>query len=128
MSALTVDELVVAMLNRGLETLAPSSREEPLPDALSDPARQLTEHLRGLSGENELARRAAIAEQRKTTLNLDDMTVEFLVAEGEGFSAAAASIGELDISLLTKGVNVDDLALREVELSDYKRDTGPAAA
>jgi hypothetical protein len=124
----TVDELVLAMLERGLETLDARSDHEPLPSALSDPARQLIEHLRELSGENERARRAAVAGQRKTTVNVDDKTIEFLVAEGEGLSAAAAAIGELDISLLTKAVSIDDLALCKVELSDYKNDTGPAGA
>jgi hypothetical protein len=125
---LTIDELAVAMLERGLESRATDSDEEPLPSSLSDPARQLIEHMRELSGENNAARRAAAAERRKTTINADDKTVEFIVVEAEGFSAAAAVIGELDISLLAKDVNIDDLELRKVDLSDYSRDTGPAGA
>jgi hypothetical protein len=123
---LTVDELVVATLERGLETLPTGSEDEP-PSALSDPASQLRERLRELSGENELKRRAAAAEQHKTTINVDGEALEFLVAEAEGFSAAAAAIGDLDVSLLAKGVTIDDLELRKVELSDYKRDVRPAA-
>jgi hypothetical protein len=125
---LTIDEHAAAMLKRGLETRDTGSDEEPLPSSLSDPARQLIEHMRELSGENDAARRAAAAERRNTTITVDDETVEFIVAEAEGFSAAAARIGELDISLLAKDVTVDDLELRKVELSDYSRDTGPPGA
>lgn len=125
---LTVDELAVAMLGRGLETLDTGSDEEPLPSALSDPARQLIEHLRELSGANDATRSAAAADWRKATINVDDTSVEFIVAEAEGFSAAAAVVGGLDISLLAKDVTIDDLELRKVELSDYRRDTGPAGA
>jgi hypothetical protein len=125
---LTADELVVAMLERGLETLDARSDAEPTPSGLSDPAHQLIEHLRELSGKHAVARRAAVAEQRKTTINVDDKPVEFLVAEGEGLSAAAAAIGELDISILTTNGSIDDLALRRVELSDYERDPGSAGA
>jgi hypothetical protein len=125
---LTVDELAVATLERGLETRDTGSDDEPLPSSLSDPARQLIEHMRELSHENHAARRAAAAEWRKTTINVDDKTVEFTVAEAEGIAAAAAGIGELDISVLAKDVTIDNLELRRVELSDYSRDTGRAGA
>jgi hypothetical protein len=121
---LTVDELAAAMLERGLETRDTGSDEEPLPSALSDPARQLIEHLRELSGERDAARRAAAAKPRKATINVDDKAVEFIVAEAEGYSAAAAAIGELDVSLLAKDATIDDLELREVELSRYRRRGG----
>jgi hypothetical protein len=125
---LTIDELAVAMLERGLATRDTGSDEKPLPSSLSDPARQLIEHMRELSVENYSARRAAAAERRHTTIEVDDQTVEFIVAEADGFSAATARIGDLDISLLAKDVTIDDLELRRVELSEYNRDTGPAGA
>jgi len=123
---LTVDELAVAMLEQGLEALDTGSDGDSLPGALSDPARQLIEHLRELSGKTDVARLAAAAERRKAAINVDDKAVEFIVAEAEGFSAAAAVIGELDISLLAKNLTIDDLELRKVELSRYSRHTGPA--
>jgi hypothetical protein len=125
---LTIDELAVAMLARGLAPRDTGSDEQPLPSSLSDPARQLIEHMRGLSDENDATRRIGAAERRNTTINIDNKTVEFIVAETEGFSAAAARIGELDISLVAKHVIIDDLELRKVELSDYSRDTGPGGA
>jgi hypothetical protein len=125
---LTIDEHAAAMLKRGLATRDTDSDEQPLPGSLSDPARQLIEHMREVSGEHDAARRAAAAERRNTTITVDDKTVEFIVAEADGFSAAAARIGELDISLLAKDVTIDELELRKVELSDYSRDTGPAGA
>jgi hypothetical protein len=114
----TVEELLASTLDDGLESLG-VPKPEPPPDDLSDPARVLIEHLREGVEERERAERVAASERQTVPIHVNGEPVEFLAAESDGLTAAAAAIGELDVCVLARNTAIAHLKLGEVSLKDY---------
>ena len=112
--------VVEAMLEQKLESVLPEPDPCDLPASLSEPARQLTAHLQEREREVEIAQRLRRAAKRTISIDVDRAPTDFLVLSFEMAWAAAARIGELDVSMLGEGIAPDQIELRRVSPADYQ--------